>query len=163
MNTMDRSGSGGRERRHHACLLARVLAVGLLAAFTLPFSGCCTLIGLGVGAAADNAKAWEPIPPQGWSDLRPGTKVEVVRKDADLVRGVYEGTSGAVASGPVIMVRTESGAAYIPVAEIRTINSKPDGNGAAVGALVGLGLDCVAAALIVQAMSEMTLMTGSSY
>ena len=157
---MKTRGQGpGRRPSHRTELrcVARMAKVGLMLTVAFPFSGCCTLIGLGVGSAADNARPHGTIAPEKWTSLRPGTEIVVMRDDAAPLRGTYEGSSNPSADGAVLWIRSDSTVVNMKASEISSITAEGSGSNAATGALIGLGLDCLTIVAMSQAGASGTI------
>ena len=115
---------------------AKPVLIALVAAsLTLPMNGCCSLIGLGIGAIVDNHSAHGPLPPRQWDRLEPGRLMEVTRVDGTKER---------------VTVGADSMPGSIPIDEIAALSIPSSRKGRAIGMAVGMVIDITAAVIVSQ-------------
>ncbi len=113
----------------------------------------CTLIGFGIGAAADASKKPVVVPGTLVAAIEKGASVRVVLMDGRRIKGKYLGlvpTEGSGPEGPIaILVDTGSGSAPpIPVASVVEVRVSRRARGKWIGAGVGAALDITALILV---------------
>jgi hypothetical protein len=133
----------GRRHRPEIRWAARVGVLALVIACAIQLSGCCTLIGLGVGAATDYGKPHGKIPPAQWSKVPQGTDVDVVLVDGFRVGGDFVRVSHSGSDTAAVVLEDDRGSQSVPVSEIRKINYGHGHRGKVNGAVLGLVLDAL--------------------
>jgi hypothetical protein len=114
-----------------------LVAVLLILAFFLPSGGCCSLIGVSVGAVVDARRPHGPVPSTQWDRLEPGRRVEITRQD---------GSRTFECPGPDSTLRS------VPREEINGVSIPVQHPGMAFGYLIGMMLD--ATVLIIVASQD---------
>ncbi len=129
--------------------IAIILGIGLAVLFALPG---CSLIGFGIGAAADNRNsqridAWKVV------DIGKNKPIKVYRKNAEPVTGRF---AGSVKMNPLtdtafsgILVRTYTGMEELPLADVSYVEIRTN-RGKTLGFIGGLTIDALAIAMATQ-------------
>ena len=100
----------------------RVFMLAFLLWILTESTGCCTLIGLGVGAAADHAKPSGPVPPGDWTALPPNVRVEIQEANGRQVQGRFVGMEMGSQDSAIVAVRTKILRTRIPASQIAGIS-----------------------------------------
>ncbi len=139
---------------------ARVLAIlGMLGTLTQA-TGCCTLIGLGVGAVVDHSKPSGEVPREEWAALPPDARVDLRSPDGTATRGRVVEVNAIRTDSAVVAVRTDSCVTRVPATQVASISRPGTSNGKIVGCFVGFMVDCLAVAVMAQALENTCFLCG---
>jgi hypothetical protein len=124
-------------------------------------SGCCTLIGLGVGAAVDQSKPSGEVPREEWAALPPDARIDIREVDGCTTQGRFVGMELVRPDSATVAVRTRSGETTVPEERIASISRPRPNQGKFGGLIVGFALDCVITVVAVQAIENLAWSSGS--
>ncbi len=140
---------------------ARVLTLVTLAALLTQVMGCCTLIGLGVGAAIDRAKPSGFVAREQWSALPLDAHVEVLERNGSEVAGRFIGMESIRPDSAIVTVRTDSIDTSMPASRIASICRCGSSDGKIVGLFAGFVVDCVVTVAVIHALEDENWVFGS--
>lgn len=134
--------------------MRRAALTGIFVGALIQSTGCCSLVGLGVGAMVDSGTPNGPIPPERWEALAQGTEVDLVLRDGPPFRTHFLGLSGAsmmVVPGPPWMgspcdYRGVPSPVWIPQSSVVSIrvNRSAKKTGLAIGVAADVVLGIIA-------------------